>query len=256
MTLNHFVISPNGKNHFRILWELSMVVHFFNPSTQEFEAGTCQVQDQPGLHSKILSQKPRREKERTLWGLNDLTVQLPNTFLGFATSIIVFENLSVLRSPFQVQSNHSWWGFISGVGLWTQGQPVPPSPHSCLTCPLLQGKAQLSYRGNTGLPQSGLCWLVSGFCLLHKEVIWCPGITAYWLKVWILESDCLGPTFVKQEEWHCHCPRVGLRTQCPLLLTLAGRFPEPMDAKSHCRHSYNLTVTIWKGPVQGRLVPA
>jgi hypothetical protein len=32
------------------LWP-GMVVHAFNPSTQEVEAGRQQVQDQPGLHN-------------------------------------------------------------------------------------------------------------------------------------------------------------------------------------------------------------
>jgi hypothetical protein len=36
-----------------------MVVHTYNPSTQEAEAGGLQVGGQPGLHSKISSQKKK-----------------------------------------------------------------------------------------------------------------------------------------------------------------------------------------------------
>jgi hypothetical protein len=43
-----------------------MVAHNCNPSTQEDETGAPQVQDQPGLHSKILSQnnKNKQTKEK------------------------------------------------------------------------------------------------------------------------------------------------------------------------------------------------
>jgi hypothetical protein len=37
-----------------------MVAHTCNPSTQEAEAGESQVQDQPRLHSKTLSQSATR----------------------------------------------------------------------------------------------------------------------------------------------------------------------------------------------------
>jgi hypothetical protein len=36
----------------------SMLVHAYNPSIQEAEAGKLQVQGQPELHNKTLSQKP------------------------------------------------------------------------------------------------------------------------------------------------------------------------------------------------------
>jgi hypothetical protein len=37
--------------------EQGVVVHAFNPSTQEAEAGGLQVQGQPGLHSETLPHK-------------------------------------------------------------------------------------------------------------------------------------------------------------------------------------------------------
>jgi hypothetical protein len=43
-----------------------MVVHIYNPSTQETEAGGWKIQGQPGLHNKTLPQKIKegeREKE-------------------------------------------------------------------------------------------------------------------------------------------------------------------------------------------------
>jgi hypothetical protein len=39
-----------------------MVVHAFNPSTQEAEAGGLQDPGQPGLHSEILSQNKTNKK--------------------------------------------------------------------------------------------------------------------------------------------------------------------------------------------------
>jgi hypothetical protein len=39
-----------------------VVVHTYNPSTREAEAGGSQVQDQHGLHSETLSQKAKISK--------------------------------------------------------------------------------------------------------------------------------------------------------------------------------------------------
>jgi hypothetical protein len=41
-----------------------MVVHTFNPSTQEAEAGESKVEGEPGLHTKTLSQKNWKNKIR------------------------------------------------------------------------------------------------------------------------------------------------------------------------------------------------
>jgi hypothetical protein len=41
-----------------------MVVHVCNPCTQETEAGGSQVQDQPGLHTGILSPKKKQQKRK------------------------------------------------------------------------------------------------------------------------------------------------------------------------------------------------
>jgi hypothetical protein len=38
------------------------MVHCCNPSTQETEAGRSQVPEQPGLHSKVLCQKTKKQK--------------------------------------------------------------------------------------------------------------------------------------------------------------------------------------------------
>jgi hypothetical protein len=41
-----------------------LVVHAYNPSTQEAETGGLRAQGQPGQHSKILFLKKERERER------------------------------------------------------------------------------------------------------------------------------------------------------------------------------------------------
>jgi hypothetical protein len=46
---------------------LDVVVHAWNPSTQEAEAGEAQVQDQPGLQSKNLSQIRGNKELIMLW---------------------------------------------------------------------------------------------------------------------------------------------------------------------------------------------
>jgi hypothetical protein len=65
-TLSSFKNSPTLpclKNHD---YEPSMVVHTFNPSYQEAEARGSQVQGQPELHSKTLSQKIIMTMEKIL----------------------------------------------------------------------------------------------------------------------------------------------------------------------------------------------
>jgi hypothetical protein len=42
-----------------------MVVHTYNPSNQEAEAGGLKVQEQPGLHSKDPSQKKKKKTKQT-----------------------------------------------------------------------------------------------------------------------------------------------------------------------------------------------
>jgi hypothetical protein len=44
--------------------EPGMVVHAFNPSTWEAEAGGSRVPGQPELYSKTLSQKKKKKKKR------------------------------------------------------------------------------------------------------------------------------------------------------------------------------------------------
>jgi hypothetical protein len=39
---------------------LGMIAHNYSPSTQKTKAGESQVQGQPGLHSKVLSQKKKK----------------------------------------------------------------------------------------------------------------------------------------------------------------------------------------------------
>jgi hypothetical protein len=41
-----------------------MVVHACNPSCQKAETGGSRVGDQPGLHSKVLSQKRKQKKSK------------------------------------------------------------------------------------------------------------------------------------------------------------------------------------------------
>jgi hypothetical protein len=44
--------------------EIGVVEHACNPSTQEAEVGGCQIQGQPGLHSKTLSGKKKKKKDK------------------------------------------------------------------------------------------------------------------------------------------------------------------------------------------------
>jgi hypothetical protein len=44
----------------------AMPGHSYKPSTQETEAGRCQVQGQPGLHSDTLSQKTKKNGRTVL----------------------------------------------------------------------------------------------------------------------------------------------------------------------------------------------
>jgi hypothetical protein len=43
-----------------------MVVHTYNPSNQEAEAGGLKVQEQPGLHSKDPSQKKKKKPNKQI----------------------------------------------------------------------------------------------------------------------------------------------------------------------------------------------
>jgi hypothetical protein len=44
--------------------ELGVMMHAYNPSTQETEAGGLRIQGQPGLHNKTLSKNPPSQKEK------------------------------------------------------------------------------------------------------------------------------------------------------------------------------------------------
>jgi hypothetical protein len=44
--------------------ELGMVVYTCNPMTREAEIGTLRVPDQPGLHSKTVSKRKKKEETR------------------------------------------------------------------------------------------------------------------------------------------------------------------------------------------------
>jgi hypothetical protein len=57
-----------------------VVVHTYNPSTQEVEAGGSQVQSQPGLYSKTLS----KEQEQLLCKKSPGTDGFGGEFLGKA----------------------------------------------------------------------------------------------------------------------------------------------------------------------------
>jgi hypothetical protein len=55
-----------------VQFQPGMVVHVYNPSTLEYEAGGSKVGGQPGLHNEILSQEKkggRKEKKNSqiLW---------------------------------------------------------------------------------------------------------------------------------------------------------------------------------------------
>jgi hypothetical protein len=54
-----------GREREQLKAKLGVVVHAFNPSSQEAKAGGSQVGSQPGLHRKILSLK--KENKTDMW---------------------------------------------------------------------------------------------------------------------------------------------------------------------------------------------
>jgi hypothetical protein len=77
-----------GREREQLKAKLDMVVHTFNPSTQEAEAGGTQVGGQPGLHRKILSLK--KENKTNLWAgiehkaLQTCEQEVKITFSGYS----------------------------------------------------------------------------------------------------------------------------------------------------------------------------
>jgi hypothetical protein len=50
----------------KIYPEVSVVVHSYNPSTQENEEGGSWVPGQPGLHSNMISDKKKKKKDQKI----------------------------------------------------------------------------------------------------------------------------------------------------------------------------------------------
>jgi hypothetical protein len=58
-----------------------MLVHAYNPSTWEAEAGRLQVPAQPGLQSRTLSQKKKKDKKQ-ITGLRQMGFAISQLNLG------------------------------------------------------------------------------------------------------------------------------------------------------------------------------